>query len=193
MKTKFFLHTLILTAVAGALISFATPAPSKYKVDTKASSLGWTGKKVTGQHNGNVQLQSGELITDGKLLKQATFEIDLSSITVTDIKDPESNGKLVGHLKSEDFFNASQFPKASFTLTSATPTSGDEYEVKGKLTIKGITNEVVFPATIKNDGKKSQRARKLLLTAPNMISVSVPPVSLRTWATRRSTMILNWT
>jgi len=163
MKTKFVLHTLILTAIAGALISFTAPAPTKYKVDTKASSLIWTGKKVTGQHNGNVQLQSGDLVVDGKLLKQATFEIDLSSITVTDVKDPESNGKLVGHLKNEDFFNVSKFPKASFALTSATPTSGDEYLVKGKLTIKGITNEVEFPATIKNDGKKLTAIAKIIV------------------------------
>jgi polyisoprenoid-binding protein YceI len=30
--------------------------------------------------------------------------------------------------------------------------SGNDYEAKGKLTIKGITSDITFPATIKTDG-----------------------------------------
>ena len=154
---------LALFIVVGGLLAFKAPAPVKYKVDTKASTLAWTGKKVTGEHTGNVPLAAGELTVDGKLVKQGTFDIDLSGLTVTDVTDASSNAKLVGHLKGDDFFSTTKFPKASFVLTSFTPKSGDDYTVKGKLTIKGITNEVEFPATVKTDGKKLTASAKIVV------------------------------
>lgn len=152
MKTS-ILTSLLLVAVAG-LSSFIRPDLQKFQVDTRASSLQWTATKVTGFHTGTAPLQSGELVTDGKIIRQGSFEIDLASLTVTDITDPASNAKLVGHLKNEDFFNTSAHPKASFVINSVAQKSGDEYVVKGKLTIKGISKDLEFPATVKQDGKK---------------------------------------
>jgi polyisoprenoid-binding protein YceI len=149
--------------VVGGLLAFTAPAPVKYKVDTKASTLVWTGKKVTGEHRGTAALASGELTVEGKLVKQGTFEIDLSALTVTDLTDPASNAKLVNHLKGDDFFSTTKFPKASFVITSFVPKSGDDYLVKGKLTIKGITNDVEFPATVKSDGKKLTATAKIVV------------------------------
>jgi len=149
--------------VVGGLLAFTVPAPVKYKVDTKASTLVWTGKKVTGEHRGTVPLASGELTAEGKLIKQGTFDIDLSALTVTDLTDPASNAKLVNHLKSDDFFSTTKFPKASFVVTSFAPKAGDDYVVKGKLTIKGITNDVEFPASVKSDGKKLTASAKIVI------------------------------
>ncbi len=163
MRNAQILRTALVALAVVTLLSFTTPAPVKFKVDPKASTLVWTGKKVTGQHTGNVNITSGEITTEGKLVKQGTFEIDLTSLTVTDIKDEGSNAKLVGHLKNEDFFNVAKFPKSTFEVSSVTPKTGDEYLVKGKLTIKGITNDVEFPATIKNDGKKLTATAKIIV------------------------------
>ena len=163
MRNAQILRTALVALAVVTLLSFTTPTPVKFKVDPKASTLVWTGKKVTGQHTGNVNITSGEITTEGKLVKQGTFEIDLTSLTVTDIKDEGSNAKLVGHLKNEDFFNVAKFPKSTFEVTSVTPKTGDEYLVKGKLTIKGITNDVEFPATIKNDGKKLTATAKIIV------------------------------
>jgi polyisoprenoid-binding protein YceI len=161
MKTLWRVHLAMF--VVGGLLAFTVPAPVKYKVDTKASTLVWTAKKVTGEHKGTVPVASGELTVEGKLVKQGSFDIDLSALTVTDITDAGSNAKLVGHLKSDDFFSVEKFPKASFAVTSFTPKAGDEYLVKGKLTIKGITNDVEFPATVKTDGKKLTATAKILV------------------------------
>ncbi|SKC89169.1 YceI family protein [Ohtaekwangia koreensis] len=163
MRNAQILRTALVALAVVTLLSFTTPAPVKFKVDPKASTLVWIGKKVTGQHTGNVTITSGEITTEGKLVKQGTFEIDLTSLTVTDVKDEGSNAKLVGHLKNEDFFNVAKFPKSTFEVTSVTPKAGDEYLVKGKLTIKGITNDVEFPATIKNDGKKLTATAKIIV------------------------------
>jgi len=164
MKTKSIFNIGLALIFVSSLFAFTNPpATTKYKVDTKSSTLVWTGKKFTGQHTGNVQLSSGELVAEGKTVKQGNFEIDLNTITNTDVTDANYNAKLVGHLKNDDFFGVDKFPKASFVVSSITPKAGDDYLVKGKLTIKGITNDIEFPATIKNDGKKLNATAKIIV------------------------------
>jgi len=48
-----------------------------------------------------------------------------------------------GHLKSPEFFDAEQFPKITFKSTSFDK-KGDDYELKGNLTVKGITKPVTL-------------------------------------------------
>lgn len=48
------------------------------------------------------------------------------------------------HLRSGDFFDAEQFPVLSFVSTAFTKKDDEEYELKGDLTIKGVTHPVTF-------------------------------------------------
>ncbi|MCE2996592.1 MAG: YceI family protein [Cyclobacteriaceae bacterium] len=154
---------LVFAAIFALLAFIIPPAAFKYKVDTNASTLNWVGKKVTGQHNGSIALSSGEIVTEGKTIKQGSFEIDVNSITVADITDKDGNAKLVSHLKSDDFFATEKFPKATFVIGSVISKSANEYIVKGKLTMKGITNDIEFPATITNDGKQIAATAKIIV------------------------------
>ncbi|TCC95781.1 YceI family protein [Pedobacter hiemivivus] len=170
------LQYLVLIVFAVSLSAFrfsADPKPAKinrvagkaitYKVDEQNSKLTWLAKKVTGEHSGNVKVTGGSLVLDKNVLKGGSFDIDTRTISVTDITDPETNGKLLGHLKSDDFFAVEKFPAAKFVITSVTPTGAGKYDVKGKLTIKGITNDVAFPATVKVDGNKVQADAKITI------------------------------
>jgi polyisoprenoid-binding protein YceI len=145
---------LTLSLVIATLLSVTAMAgkkgiqPLTFKVNTAKSNLVWLGKKVTGEHSGNINLANGALQFEGEKLTGGTFEIDMQTITNTDLTDKGYSDKLVGHLKSADFFGVDKFPKANFELTSATTKDGKNYDVKGKLTIKGITNEVSFPAVV---------------------------------------------
>ncbi|SKB98552.1 YceI family protein [Dyadobacter psychrophilus] len=130
-------------------------------VDTKSSTITWGAKKVTGTHAGSVPVESGSLIVDGDKLKGGTFVADVKSLVVTDVTDKEMNGKLTGHLKSDDFFSVEKHPQAKLVISSVTPKGGDAYDVVGKLTIKGITQEVKFPATVKSDAKKVTAVAKV--------------------------------
>lgn len=125
-----------------------------YKINPEQSKLTWLAKKVTGEHAGAINVSNGSLSLDGKVLKGGSFELDTKTITVTDITDKETNAKLLGHLKGDDFFAVEKFGKATFKITSAQKTTGDNYNVKGNLTIKGITHEVSFPAVVKQEGNK---------------------------------------
>ncbi len=163
MKNR-ILKISALSLLAVVAVSFAErPTAEAYKVNPKESSLSWKGKKVTGEHTGNINLASGSLTWDGKTLKGGNFDIDVTSITVTDLTDAGSNAKLLGHLKSDDFFGVEKFPKASFIITSAVAKGDNNYAVKGKLTIKGITNDVEFPAQVKAEGKKVSATAKILV------------------------------
>jgi len=80
----------------------------------------------------------------------------MKGITVTDIKDPTDNAKLKGHLESADFFGVSEFPEARFVITESKPiTAGGTHQITGNLTVKGRTETIQFPATVKMEGGKT--------------------------------------
>ena len=120
----------------------------KFKVITTQSSIGWTGKKVTGAHYGTISINDGSLLLRDNKLSGGSFVIDTTSIKILDITDPDTNAQFAGHLFSEDFFATESFPEASFTLTNSGYISSSNYLLTGNLTIKGITHPVEFPATV---------------------------------------------
>ncbi|MGV3640068.1 MAG: YceI family protein [Adhaeribacter sp.] len=131
----------------------AKPAATTYKIDPIQSKIGWNGKKVAGEHSGTIGVAGGSFQVAKNKVVGGTVEIDMNSIVNVDITDREYNQKLVGHLKSDDFFSTEKHPKATFKITSLTPIKGakagaSNYTAKGNLTIKGITNPVSFPVTV---------------------------------------------
>jgi len=125
----------------------------KKEISAAKSNVEWVGKKVTGEHNGTVDITNGEIFVDENEVTGGSFEIDFTTIKVLDIEDAESNTKLTNHLKSEDFFASDKHPKGKFNITSVSKVSGDKYNVTGDLSIKGISKEITFPAVIKiSDG-----------------------------------------
>jgi len=135
-------------------------------VDPAASSLNWTAKKFGGQHNGTVKLTKGTLNLDGTKLTGGSFVMDMTSIKDVDITNEDFNNKLIGHLKSEDFFSVEKNPTSTFIITKATPLAQAKagepnYSVTGNLTIKGNTNPITFPATIKVNGAAAEATAKI--------------------------------
>ena len=51
------------------------------------------------------------------------------------------------HVVSEEFLDASKYPLITFTSTSITKAAGNIYNINGKLTIKGVTSDLVLPLT----------------------------------------------
>lgn len=155
-----------IAAAAVTAMAFTTTEVKKgvaYTVDTKSTTATWLGKKVTGQHSGGINISKGNILSDGKTLTGGNLEFDMNSITCTDLTDPEWSGKLVGHLKADDFFGVEKNPTAKFELTKAVLKEGNNYDVTGKLTIKGITNEITFPAMIKMDNKTLVTVAKIVV------------------------------
>lgn len=115
-------------------------------VEVTRSKLEWTGRKLGGEHYGEIRLSSGQLAFKKGKLTGGSFEIDMPSITCTDLTDEKTNRRLVDHLKSEDFFSVTRFPKATLVITKVGMKSPNEYSISADLTIKGKTNAIEFPA-----------------------------------------------
>lgn len=144
MKTTNYVLALILI-----ISSFGLFAQTK-KINTEKSTISWLGKKIGGQHEGLIKLKSGELEEENDKIISGSFVIDMTSITNTDLTDASYNQKLVGHLKSDDFFGVEKFPTAALSITKATPFSNGKASLTGDLTIKGKTESIKFDL-VKNE------------------------------------------
>lgn len=121
-----------------------------YAIDNSASTVKWEGAKVVKDvHTGNVNIMEGTFSAKQGKLEAGSFTIDMKSITDTDIKDTAEANKLVGHLKSADFFHTDSFPTARFEISTVEAASTpDSAKITGNLTLKGITKSISFPAKV---------------------------------------------
>ncbi len=142
--------------VTDATTPVETAEATGYNVNTEASQLTWKGSKITGaSHEGTLKLSSGTLKAEGGNLVGGNFTIDMTSIDNTDLKGTDGYEKLLGHLKSDDFFSVETYPTATFEITGVTAKAGEAgatHEISGNLTIKGITKNLTFPATVNTNG-----------------------------------------
>ena len=132
MKTMKSMGVFILA------LSFATSVfAGTQKVDTAKSTVNWTGKKVTGEHHGTILIKEGNLVVEKGKVTGGTIVMDMNSIVDKDLTDPAWNAKLIGHLKSDVFFDVAAHPTSELVLTKV---EGNEskYTFSGNLTIKGL-------------------------------------------------------
>jgi polyisoprenoid-binding protein YceI len=112
----------------------------RWEIDSSHSSLQFAVRHlVIAKVRGAFARWSGTIQVPGGDFSKATVEvtIDASSID-TGVADRD------GHLKSPDFFDVAQHPELRFVGTRVQARSGDEIDVIGDLTIRGITREVVL-------------------------------------------------
>lgn len=128
-------------------VSFSANAQEK-KIDTKESSIKWVGKKVTGQHEGTIDLKSGVAIFKKGKLVGGNFTVDMGSIEVTDLEAGKGKEKLEGHLKADDFFGTDKYPTATLVIKKIDEKSAGLYRATADLTIKGVTSSVNFDINV---------------------------------------------
>ncbi|MGS2763914.1 YceI family protein [Sinomicrobium sp. M5D2P9] len=157
MKNKFAKAALTLVVALGAT-AFTTMDKEEKKVDVTTSKVTWKGYKVTGSHEGVINLKEGSLVFEGDKLTGGQFVVDMTSLTSTDLEG-DSRGKLDGHLKSDDFFGVETHPTSNLVITKVKATGKNAYEVTGDLTIKGKTHPVNFDLSIY--GNKATGALKV--------------------------------
>jgi polyisoprenoid-binding protein YceI len=144
MKT---INLLLVLLVAGSASIFA----QKKDVKTDKSSIEWLGKKIGGSHEGNIQLKSGYLELKNDKIVSGEFVVDMTTITNTDLTDEGYNQKLVGHLKSDDFFGVEKYPTSTFVVSKATAFKSGKASVTGKITIKGKSETITFDVVKKGE------------------------------------------
>ena len=148
--------SLILGSLVVATSAFAVKLnvnATSFEVDSNNSKVYWTGKKVTGDHTGYVNISNGQVFVNEEKVIGGEVNMDMNTIVCTDLENETYNKKLVGHLKSDDFFSVENYPEAKFEIKSINAVQNNlGYEITGNLSMKGKTNEISFLADIEVSG-----------------------------------------
>jgi polyisoprenoid-binding protein YceI len=142
-----------------------TLADGTYRVDIDQSVVAWTGRNPNTTHDGTIGLSTGEIIISGGR-PTGTFVIDMNTITNRSLAGDELQPVLIDHLQSDDFFFTRLFPTATFAiregrLRGKPHLSAPNMDLKGELTLRGVTAGLDFTATAVQgpEGTITARAR----------------------------------
>ncbi|AII05905.1 YceI family protein [Rhodococcus opacus] len=106
-----------------------------WAIDTVHSTVGFSVRHLmVSKVRGTFNDFTGAITVAEDGTAAVTAEIQVASI---DTKNTDRDA----HIKSADFFDAEQYPTATFTST-AVRTKGDEYVVEGEFTLHGVTRPV---------------------------------------------------
>lgn len=131
-------------------VSTASLTDGVYTLDTQKSSLTWTGSKTLIKDyfdTGTVAFKEGSVVVTNGAIVAGSFIVDMKSLEPLSTGKGEGESMLAEHLKSADFLDVEQYPITTIGIKSVV-----NGVVTADVTIKGMTEEVSFPATISQDG-----------------------------------------
>lgn len=142
------MKAMIIAAGLAALAAPLAQATEYTQVQPQQSNIAFSYKQMGVAMDGQFRRFSSSLAFDPAkpANAKASFDVDLASI---DTGGAESDEEVAG----KSWFNTKAFPKASFVSTSVKPLPNNRYEVAGKLSIKGRTQDIVVPASFTPNGK----------------------------------------
>ena len=147
----------IALAAAATLFLSASPASraaatvdlQSYEIDASHSTVLFAIKHFgVGKFYGRFNGIEGGYEMDGANLGQTNVQVDVAAGSI----DTANKGR-DRHLKASDFFDAGQFPKISFSSTSAKSTGEKTFELAGDLTMLGIKKSVTFSCEFIGEGE----------------------------------------
>lgn len=154
-RNKNFL-TLLIVFVTSISVQ-AQQAPS-WKLDKAHTSVNFAINHFFSEVTGRFDSFNGSFYFDPVNPKgsSAEFVIDVNSINTQEKKRDE-------HLLSPDFFNAQKYPKITFKSNKIEKTGDNTFLVHGNLTIRDVTNHVMFPLQYKGEMEHPMMKGTLIL------------------------------
>ncbi|MBJ04567.1 MAG: lipid-binding protein [Flavobacteriales bacterium] len=113
------------------------------------SNIQWKAAKIGGEHEGNIEIRSGHLHFENERLVSGKVEIDMASITCTDLEGSYKE-QLEKHLNSGDFFDTKKHPISYIEILECDYKGYGKYNISSEITIKNITQKIQFIANVKN-------------------------------------------
>jgi len=121
------------------------PDAQSIAITPENTTIGFVGSKVTATHEGSFGAFDGVLSFSASHPEASRLRvnIDMNSVRI----DPP---RLRNHLLRGDFFQADQFPRATFEATDIRVggEGGATHTAVGRLTLRGVTREITFPITV---------------------------------------------
>lgn len=112
----------------------------KWSIDASHTNINFKAKHlmittVTGSF-GKID---GHIETEGEDFSKGSFYFEADVASVSTGSEDRDN-----HLKSDDFFNAEQYPKLTFRGNEVTNVDGNEFDLTGEMTIRDVTKPVTI-------------------------------------------------
>lgn len=136
----------LIPAVALAAAFSALAAQAQQQIVPAQSEVAFTSRQMGVPVEGKFRSFSAQVAFDPARLASSSiaFTVDTGSASISREADAE--------LPKAVWFNVAQFPKASFQSSSIRRLDATRYEVAGKLSIKGVSSDVVVPVTLAQSG-----------------------------------------
>ncbi len=134
-----------VSLLAIALVAAAAPL----KTDPAKSSVSATFKQMNVPVEAKFKKFTAAIDYDAAKPDAAKASVDIDTASI-DLGEAEMNKEVA----KKEWFNAVQFPKATFVSSSIKPAGAGKLTVAGKLTIKGKATDVSFPLTVKSEAGK---------------------------------------
>lgn len=130
-----------------ALATLALGASAQQKLVPAQSEIAFTSKQMGVPVDGKFKKFDAQVAFDPKKPETAkiAFTVDLASVSFG-ASETESE------VAKPDWFNTKAFPQASFQSTTVKATGAGKFEVAGKLTIKGASQNIVVPVALTQAG-----------------------------------------
>ena len=127
-------------------------AAQTYQIDPVHTSLVFRVKHMdTAYVYGRFNQVTGSITLDERnpARSSVTIEVDANSVFT-------ANEQRDNHLRSPDFLNVRQFPTITFKSTEVRRVNANTVQVKGNLTMRGVTRPVTANVTLTGKGKNPQ-------------------------------------
>lgn len=136
-----------LLPLAALVLGTAMPAAAQQTLLPAQSALGFTFKQMGVSVDGKFTKFTAQVNFDAAKLatSKVAFTVDIASATL-------GSSETDAELPKADWFNTAKFPQATFASTGFKALGGGKYDVTGKLTIKGQSQDVVVPVTMTQTG-----------------------------------------
>lgn len=137
--------------IGASLIGASGAAIAQQKLISAESEIAFISKQLGVPVSGKFKKFDAEVSFDPKKPEAAkvNFTVDLLS---TDIGNSETETEL----KKPGWFNSAKVPAATFQSSSVKALGAGKFEFTGKLGMKGISQSVVVPVTVTQNGGKSR-------------------------------------
>ena len=137
--------TVFLSAAMAFMLFLGTnsmAAAPQWQIDPPHSNIYFGIHHIYSTVKGHFNDFKGMIQFDPNNLKESRFDFTVKVDSID-----TNNGERDKHLKTADFFDVDKFPEMTFKSTSISHKAGDQYEVKGVLTVKDVSRDITIPFT----------------------------------------------
>lgn len=136
----------LFTATLAAASFLPLAAQAQQQLVPAQSEIQFVSRQMGVPVEGKFKTFSAQVAFDPAKLATSSivFTVDTGSADIS----REANAEL----PKDTWFNVAAFPKATFTSSSIKRIDTTKYEVAGKLSIKGVSSDVVVPVTLAQNG-----------------------------------------